>query len=70
MTETVKDNATPHHIEQRIKTNEIESTHIVLELSKICRVCLLECNDLRSLFDEAPCRISDMIMSFVPIQVC
>lgn len=69
MSATVKDNAMPHQIEQCIKTSEIESNHIVLELSKICRVCLLECNDLRSLFDEEPYRISDMIMTFVPIQV-
>ncbi|XP_037043009.1 zinc finger protein 2 homolog [Bradysia coprophila] len=60
----------PHQNEQSIKSNEIDSNNIVLELSKICRVCLLECNDLRSLFDEEPYRISDMIMTFVPIQIC
>lgn len=68
MSATDKDNA--HNMEQCIKANEIESNHIVLELSKICRVCLLECNDLRSLFDEEPYCISDMIMAIVPIQVC
>lgn len=69
MSATDKVSAGPLQIEQCIKANENESNHIVLELSKICRVCLLECTDLRSLFDEEPYRISDMIMTFVPIQV-
>ncbi len=69
MSATVKDIAIKQ-IDQGIKTNEMDSkNHIVLELSKICRVCLLECNDLRSLFDEEPYRIADMIMTFVPIEV-
>lgn len=70
MSATVEDDAIAPHIEQCIKANENESNHIVLEFSKICRVCLLECTDLRSLFDEEPYCIADMIMTFVPIQVC
>lgn len=70
MDETNKDNTMQQQVEQCVKTTEIEPNHIVLELSKICRVCLLECNDLKSLFDEEPYCISDMIMAFVPIQVC
>lgn len=54
-------------LEQCDKTDE--NGHIILELSKICRCCLLERNDLRSLFDEEPYCISDMIMTFVPVQV-
>ena len=46
----------------------ITEENLLIQLNKICRCCLTEKNDLRSLFDDQNC-IPEMIMTFASVQV-
>lgn len=49
----------------------IEDTHLLVQLSKVCRCCLSETNpiSLRQVFDNDNC-IAEMIMALATVRVC
>lgn len=46
----------------------IDDKNLFLQLERICRCCLSECNNMQNIYDDENC-IADMIMAIAPIQV-